>query len=545
MIGIVSRSRLFRRAVLILVTGCLLVAGAPLRFGGATAFAATNKDTVVLAYYGSPATIDPAIAYDYAGPPVVRGAYDRLVHMKGTSTSELEGDLATRWSSNAQKTVWTFWLRKGVTFHDGTPFNADAVKFSVQRVLAINSAPAYIYGQFMTAKDVEVVNPYEVRFHLNAPAPRFLYALASQYATWMVSPTAVKKHTVKNDWAQGWLGTHDAGTGPYMISQYTPAQSAVLVKFPGYWRGWSGPHVSRVIISFVDQDSTRREMLEKGSADISLSFTPEDMLAMAKNPDLVVDSNSIVANWTLIPTEYGPFASKDARLALQYAFDYNAFSNGLMKGFARPAQGPLTHYADGHDNSLPVYKTDLNKARQLFAAAGVKPGTTMTLEYNVADETLKDVALVAQGQLDQLGFKVVLEPRSAATYFNDGLFGTAPVAQRPNLWVGGWSGDYNDAIAWFLPLYNTKNQATGAGGANAGVYSNKEVDKLTAQAAVTVNPATRQRLVNRIQHILMVDDPAAVYVAEQTNSTTYRKELHGYYYNTIDILTYDFYAMWK
>ena len=527
----------------VLALGTVLLAGTsatPVQRAEAIA-----ADTIVMADPGSPATLDPAISYDYASPPIIRPTYEGLVAMKGTSSTEIAGVLATSWTTNPQRTIWTFQLRRGVTFHDGTPFNAAAVKYSIARAIGVNAAPAYVFGQFMGAADVKILGPYIVQFRLHAPAPRLLYALASQYGTYMVSPTAIKGHQVGNDWAQKWIAAgHDAGSGPYMVSQYQPNQSITLIKYPGYWRGWAGKHASRLLFAFVEKTATRREMLERGDADISLFFTPEDMRAMQRDPALAVDAGSIAANWTLIPTERGPFASKAARLALAYAFDYQGFLHGLLKGFASPAQGPLTHYVDGHDNALPIFQTDIAKAKALFAQAGVAPGTAVTLWYSTDDETQRDVALVTQGQLALCGIKVSLIGKDSATYFN-ALFGSEPMAQRPDLWIGGWSGDYNDALAWFLPLYHSRASNASAGGANSGEYHNAEVDRLTDQAGVTVDAAKRRALVSRIQHILTVDDPAAVYVGEESNSTTYRRALHGYYYNTVDVLTYDFYAMYK
>ncbi len=505
--------------------------------------AATDRSTVFVAYPGAPITLDPSIAYDNSGAAVLRGVYESLVRMKGVSTTQIEGVLATSWSSDAGKKVWTFHLRHGVTFHDGTPFNAAAVQFSIARTIAANGGPAYIYGQYMQAKDIQIVDPYTIVFHLSVPAPRLLYAMASQWGNWIFSPTAVKKHAVKNDAASAWLATHDAGTGPYQVTHYQLNNSITLSKYAPYWRGWSGPHVSRVIISFPASDATRRELIERGDADISNLFTPEDLRALGKNPDLVVDSGNIVANWTLVPTAVGPFASAKARLALAYAFDYNAFVHGLLSGFAFPAHGPLDHTVDGYDPTLPVFSTNMTKARQLFTDAGIKPGTKLTIWYTSEDETTKDVALVAQGQLSQLGFAVALEPRDAAT-FGNAAYGNEPASQRPNLWVSGWSGDYNDALAWFEPLYHSKDGGLGGTG-NIGLYHDATVDKLIDQAVLTVDDAARHALEVRIEKILTLTDPAAVYVAEEANSTTYRKSLHGYYYNPVDVLSYDYYHMWK
>ena len=417
------------------------------------------------------------------------------------------------------------------------------MKASIARTLALNGGPAYIYGQYLTANDVATPDPYTVVLHLRIAAPRLLFAMASQWGNWIFSPTAVAEHTVKKDYAQGWLATHDAGTGPYMISQDMPNASVTMVKFPQYWGGWSGHHLSKVIVSYVSQDATRRELVEKGGADISNLFTTEDIAAMKQNPSLVVDTSEVVANWTLTPTVAGPFASPKARLALSYAFDYNGFINGLLKGLARPALGPINHTVDGWDADLPPFHTDLAKAKTLFSEAGVMPGTKLSIWYTSEDETTKDVALIAQGQLNQLGFVVSIVGRDAAT-FGGAWFGTEPLAQRPNLWVTGWSGDYNDAYAWFEPLYHSKDGGLGGSG-NAGLYKDAAADKLIAAASVELNTAKRHQMDAQIQQILTYTDPATTPIAEELNSTVYSESLHGYYYNPVDVLSYNYYAMWK
>lgn len=524
--------------------GVLLMGGVALpRHDRPARAAGPGTDTLVVAYPTTPSSLDPAVAYDGAGPSVLRGLYEGLVRMKGASTSEVEGVLATSWSSNARKTIWTFHLRHGVRFHDGTPLDAVAVRASLLRTLKMNQAPAFITGQFVSASGITVRDPYTLEFALSAPAPRLLYALASQWGTGIVSPVAVKAHTVKGDSASAWLASHDAGTGPYTIGQVVPGQSVTMVKYSGYWRGWAGPHVARVIVSYVAEVSTRRSLVEKGDADISNTFTPQDLTAMRGNAQLATDTGYGLQNVTLAPTVAGPFASVAARQALAYAFDYAALPHSLLKGYALASQGPLARAAYGHDGSLPAPRTDLARAKALFAQAGVKPGTSVTLWYEAGDETQRDVALVAQGQLAQLGIAVQIQAHDSATYFNL-LFSNQPASKRPNLWVVTWYPDYNDAVDWLSPLYHGRDSG-GDGSANAGLYRNAEVDRLLGQASTTLDAAARQRMLDRIQTILTVEDPAAVPVTEIPNSTVYRRSLRGYFYNPVYTLTYDYYSLSK
>jgi len=536
------KSSLVIRAVLALSLALFAVVSA---WGPARALparAATDPRTLFVANNYNPTGFDPATAYDQVGPAVFRSVYDQLVRLKGSSTSRYEGDLATSWTSNAAKTIWTFHLRRGVVFHDGTPVDAAAVRYSIDRTLAINQAAAFILGQFVTASGVKVVDPYTVQFNLTAPAPRLLAAMSSQWGNWIVSPTTVRKHIVKKDFGQAWLGSHDAGSGPYTISSYISNGSVTLVKFPRYWGGWSGRHVDKVVMTFVTGEATRRSLVEKGDVDLTLTFSPQNLRQMQKESGIRVDTSPGVLQEELVPTVYGPFASVKARQALAYAFDYNAMNRDFLNGFAVQSQGPVAHNIYGHDSALPMYKTDLAKARGLFAAAGIKPGTTVTAWY-ISDDTLaRQIALITQGQLGQLGINVKLTGYDTAAYQN-AQAGTAPLAQRPNLWVSNWFPDYSDPIDVITPLYHTKSGASGA--VNMGLYSNKEVDSLLARAAVTTDPAKQQGLFNQIQYILTVSDPAAVYISDTAYQSVYRANLHGFYSNPTYGNTFEYYTLYK
>ena len=298
----------------------------------------------------------------------------------------------------------------------------------------VNQSPSYVFGQFVGPKDIEIVDNYTVRLHLSCSCSSLALCLCLAVRQLHGQPDRDQTAQHQSDpWAQSWLASgHDAGSGPYEITQYTPNETAILTKFPRYWQGWSGHHVGRVIFDFVAEDATRRELIEKGDADLTQNLTPENLTALKKNPNLVVNSGALIGNWTLVPTEHGVFASAKAREALAYAFDYNGFLNGLLQGFGRRAQGPLPPYVDGHDSKLFVYQTDLNKAKQLFAQAkSCWAPRKVTMWYPNSDETQKDVALVTQSQLEILGITVTLVARDAATYSN-ALYGAGSFSdQRP------------------------------------------------------------------------------------------------------------------
>lgn len=276
-----------------------------------------------MAYNEAPVDMDPATSYDSQAAAVLRGEYEGLVKLRGSSTTDITGSLAASWTSSADHKVYIFHLQHGVTFHDGTPFTADAVRASFTRELTLNQGPAFILGQFFTPKGMKVLDPYTIQFTLSAPSTVFLQALTSQWGTHVISPTAIKQHAKD---LHTWLQSHDAGTGPYMLQSLVPGQTYTLVKYPSYWGGWSGPHVSTVIDRIVTADATRRELVGRGDADIANGLTPTDMVALAKNPGVSAVPRYGARNLSLVMDVYGPLASTAARKAMLYAFDYNAFS---------------------------------------------------------------------------------------------------------------------------------------------------------------------------------------------------------------------------
>lgn len=358
-----------------------------------------------------------------------------------------------------------------------------------------------------------------------------------------MSPTAVKKYGTHGDQAQGWLASHEAGSGPYTLTSYQANQGATLTAFPGYWKGWAGHHLARVVFTNVAADATRRSLVEKGDADISLSFTPQDLIAMQKEPSLVVGNRYVLAEIFISMTEYGPLASAKARQAMSYAFDYKSFVTDILKGFGKPASGPVPSTVSGHDPAIKPYTTDLVKAKALLREAGIAPGTILTIEYQAGDERGKEMCLVMQGQLAQLGISLKIIGSDSSSY-STLLYTPVPVAKRPNLIANFWQPDYNDAIDYLSPLYHSRG-STPAGGSNAGDYVSASVDQLLATAADTLNATKRQAVLNTLQENLTTSDPAAIYVADVTENPAYRTTLHGFVINPELNETYDYYSMWK
>jgi peptide/nickel transport system substrate-binding protein len=252
--------------------------------------AASDPNTLTLAILYWAPDLDPQTNYDVSAATYLPACYDSLVRVVGEKKGTLVPDLATSWSHSADGKTWTFKIRSGVKFHDGTPLDAAAVKFTFDRLLKLGPSLAGASGDFSEITKVEAVNPTTVRFTLQYPFSSFLTSLTTSWGIGIVSPTAVKKHLdPKNpkDQAHAWLQDHEAGSGPYMLTSYDRNTGMTLTKFPGYWGGWSGKHFNRVVMNFIGQSTTQRLELQRGDLDGTMGLSWQDFAAVAKDPNIV------------------------------------------------------------------------------------------------------------------------------------------------------------------------------------------------------------------------------------------------------------------
>jgi peptide/nickel transport system substrate-binding protein len=506
------------------------------------AHAAGDAGTFNMVADYDPADIDPASDQLAGSDNIQRNVYDELTAPKGATVGDVVPGLATSWKSNANKSVWTFYLRQGVKFHTGHELTGDDVKYSIGRTIKAGLAGSFLYSRFITNPDkqIKVVNKYTVEFDLGSPQPLFLASTDNEYVGAIVDSSEVKKHVVKNDYGHAWLANNDAGTGPYTIQSWQHGTQVTLVKFPQYWGGWSGKHFSKIIFQTIPEGSTRRQMLERGTADLTFDLNPQDNAALSKESMVNVDTRYTTEDQYMFMTEAGPLASPLARQAMSYAFNYNAYLQAAYKGFARRSYGPIPSVLLGYDPNMFHYQTDLNKAKQLFKQAGVAPGTTFTLvhanffNYNIA-------AGILQAQLAQIGYTLKTTSLDEAAY-NNIYYKTEPAKQHPNLLTFSWWPDFNDPYDMALPLISSKSW--GAAGANAGYYKNATVDKLMSASANADKP-TLVRNFQTIQDITSRQDPPAIWLAEPAQVSVFRKDIKGYVFNPLEVQTYGFYTLYR
>jgi peptide/nickel transport system substrate-binding protein len=498
-----------------------------------------DEGTLVLVTDGSAADIDPASDELAASNMVQRNIDDTLVAMAGSRIDRVVPQLATSWKVEKGGTVYIFYLRHGVKFHTGRTMTAADVKYSLVRTVAAGLTNSYLLSRFMSnpQKQIKVLNRYTIEFDLKRPQQFFLLALADEYICSILDSRALQAHQKNHDWGHAWATDHDVGTGPYRIQSWVRSQQIVLTRFPGYWGGWSGPHFSKIIIRTVPESTTRRELLERGQADLTFNLTPADNAALRQNPHVRVVANYGASITYVVMTEAGPLASPYARQAMSYAFDYAAYIK-YLHGFARRAYGIIPRDLLGYNPHLFHYQTNLSKARLLLQKAGVKPGTTLTyMSYpNPAEVTAGEIL---QAQLAQIGITVKLQQVDEATY-NGVFYGNEPASRRPNFMPFAWWPDFDDPYDMALPL--VASWEGGAAGANAGFYHNKRVDALLKQMA-NANHKLLIKDAYELQDITTRQDPPAIWAANEAQVTVMNRNLKGYVFNPLELQTYEFYDL--
>ncbi len=491
-----------------LVMLCVLPNAAPAAEG--------SEDTFVYAAYGDIKDWDPSVAFSLEVVMLV-SVYEPLVHYNPPGSEELlRPALATSWEKSEDGLTWTFHLRKGVEFHDGEPFNAAAVKYSIDRTMEMKKSAYYIWSP---VKEIKVVDDYTVQFLLKEPAPIDLIA-SSQYGAYIFSPKAGEQGS---EW---FMQGQAAGTGPYRVESWEKSQQTVLSKFDGYWGGWEGKHFDRIVIKVVVEQSTQVQMIKSGEADFA-SLVPIDSLPGLKKTSgvTVTTPKSWKNSMFLINTKKFPTDNPKIRQALSHAWDYDAVVNSIYNGLASVAEGPVPKTMWGHNPNLKKYEFDLEKAKQLIDESGIpKDKLKLRLAYIDASQEYANSAQFLQANLAQIGIELELSPGPWGAIWEQ----AKNLDTAPNLQSMTWWPTYPTPNDWLIGMFKTEEKAL----FNLSHYSNPEVDALLDEG-VKMEGVDREAAIKAYREAqrIIVEDAAAIFYADILGRDVMRSSIEGYVYN--------------
>lgn len=485
----------------------------------------TNKDILIFAQGADPRGLDPAMVDDGESAKVMCNIYDTLVKYKPDST-EIVPSLATEWTSSPDGKEWTFKLKSGVKFHDGTPFNAEAVKFSVDRQLPPQRTDDMPYASFVfgPVKEVQVVDANTVKFILTDPYAPFLANLAMALAAPIVSPTAVKKYGAD-------YNSNPVGTGPFKFVKWDKGQQIVLDRNDEYFGDKA--KMKKVVFKITKENSVRASELMTGAVDIIDGVDPNDVKKLEESKMTVAKDAGMNINYMLFMCDRAPFNNAKLRQAVSYAINKDELVKYLYKDLAETAPSMLPTFIPGYDPSLKGIPYDPAKAKAMLAELGyteAKPLTVNMITYSnprpynpVGGEKL---AAAVQADLAKVGVKANIQSYPWKEY-KDALF----KADGANIGFYGWTGDNGDPDN-FLSLLDSSQIA---GSLNSAKYTNKQVDTLLKQGVVEQDMAKRVEIYKQMQKIVEADAPW-VFISHGKTLAAYRPAVKDFKYHPTGVV---------
>lgn len=409
----------------------------------------------------------------------------------------LKPALATEWSSDAAGLVWTFKLRPGVKFHDGTPFDADVVVKNFARHLDTKRGLA-ASGRLRTfLEGVTAVDPMTVQFKLKSQYPAFL-ALLTTGPCLMVSPAAE---------TAGTIGSKAVGTGPYKLAEYKSGEYVLQTK-NGEWWGGAPKGEDEIKWTWTPEPSVMNMALQTGDADVVNPFPAAFAQQLKANPDMTLSTtDGSAVFWVSLNTKMKPLDDVRVRQALNYATDREGIVKAFMQGFAKPANSPLAPVTPGYDKSLAPYSYDVEKAKQLLKEAGYPDGFSMS---TIVQEQESRIGELLQAMWAKAGVKLDVRKMEGGVWSKAAFLDPAG-KEKDSIGssIASWSSGVNGADLQFRPLYYSKSASPA--GANLGFFSDPKLDELIDKAASTLDEKARnaiyvdaQKLVNeQAPHVLL------------------------------------------
>jgi peptide/nickel transport system substrate-binding protein len=426
--------------------------------------------------------------------------------------------LAESWDISSDATVFTFHLRKGVTFHDGTPFDAEAAQFTFE----INFDPAHPYfdpvgagiakARFGTLTKVEVLDPYTLRVTQSEPRSDFLLQLSDPPA-FFTSPAAIKQYGMNE------IGNHPVGTGPFRFVEWERGSKLVLERNQSYWG--EGPYLDRLIIRPIPEAGARVAGLKSGEVDLIQDVPTDSIPVLQADPNYGVAIGTVGAGlWAFtFNVQEKPFDDQRVRQAVNYAINREALVRDLLKGAGTIATQNMPPGRPEYDpTTIRGYGYDPARAKQLLAEAGYPNGfrTIWQRPSSVLGPTV--LAEFIQSNLKDVGIEVEFQNFEAGAYQ---VMVRSPIPAG----IGALNWRVTADVLNFERRYSSK--AIPPAGYNFGQYVNPRVDDLFAKARSEPDAKQRSALYKQIDQIV-VDDAPLLFVYHHGYSVAYDKRTKGY-----------------
>jgi peptide/nickel transport system substrate-binding protein len=464
-----------------------------------SAFAQSRKETVRVLAEGAPNSQDPhgeGVSRESLG--LFTNVYDRLINFDRMQLSpgvfkydygRFRGELAESFEQSADGRTLTFKLRRDATFHDGKPVTANDVKWSLDRAVSLPASKRQLAtGSLENPAQFSVVDAHTFRITLPRADRYTLPNLALFFASVLNAELARSHATAADPWAAEWVKANAAGGGAYRVENFTPGQQVIYARFDG-WKSGALPQVRRAVFQVVPSASNRVAALLKGDADVALQLPPKDLDALTDTTRAKVVSVPVTTSFRFVAfnTQAKPFDDVRVRQAIAYALPYTSLLRGANLGRGEPLYGAKSAKPTSSRFPQPYpYETQLLRARELLAQAGLAKGFKTSFSYNVGDATLAEpAALLIQEALGKIGIELSIEKVPGAQW------GTLQTEKKLPFFIDSSSAWFNDPDYFFRIFFQ------GDWRWNFGSFKNDELAKLVEQARWETDRARYDRAIQR------------------------------------------------
>ena len=511
----------------LLFTACPAPAAAPT--GGDTAAPAAGDaaaegtgGTLIVGRGGDSVGLDSGTQTDGESARVIGTIVDGLVALEGTSTKPIPW-LAESWETEDSQT-WTFHLRQGVKFHDGTPVNAEAVKWNMDRWRDPENEWRFgrtfeyydiEFGTDLAIEEVTVVDEYTVQLKLSAPSGVLLAKLAEHFVFGMNSPTAVQEQGDKYGTPAGTA----VGTGRFKFVEWVPDDRITVERNEEWWGG--APKLERIIFRSIPDNSARFAELLAGTVH-QADLAQTDLPSAATDPNITIyERPALSTGYIAFQQCTEPFDKVEVRQAIAHAVNWAALIPAFYGDYGQLAGSFQPPAILGHNPDIQPFEYNPDKAKELLAAAGLPDGFETDFWYiPVIRGYFPDSKAIGEAiaaDLAKVGIKVNLQTEDWGAYLEDRNLGKFP------MWMLGWgsdNGDPDNYIGYHFahPIGEPKEE---------DCYANDELAQLLIDGRTEADPAKREEIYKKAEELVHAD-VARIPVVWATSTTVFRKEVQGY-----------------
>ncbi len=459
----------------------------------------SKKDNLIVAISAEPKDLDAHSFCDSSSSQIHNLMYDTLLRQdeKGTASA----GLADTWEWVDDVTL-RLHIREGVKFHNGEELKANDVVFSLRR--AQESEFTNWMVATMDAENTKVLDDYNVEIKLNEPTGAMLAQLCFLF---IVDEETVSSGTDMKD--------HPNGTGPFIFDSWSRGDRLDFKSNTEYWG--TVPAFSTLTMRLITEPSSRGMEIESGGVDIALNIAANDIENLEANENVTVLKTPSYSNVFIgMNCSAEPFNNKLLRQAINYALDRQAIVDIVYRGGGSLANGPIAPTVWGYDENLKGYPHDVEKAKELMAAAGYPDGLNITITVSDSQERV-DIAEMVQNQLKEIGINVTVESMENAAYLD------RIIDSSTQMYILGWITNTGDAdYGMYEPFYT--GQPTWS---NTACYSNPEVDKQLDIGKRSADPDVRMEAYRQVQ-AMIVEDAPWVFLSNKQEVAACRSNVKGF-----------------